>query len=84
LVLRNSLEAAFRQTGFIVISEDDAAGTVKVTLNDVSDIAEAINQGVLLGEKWGDGYVTNKGELTMSLAINVGNKSANSPTVRGA
>ncbi|MGC8000452.1 hypothetical protein, partial [Salmonella enterica] len=30
LVLRNSLEAAFRQTGFIVISEDDAAGTVKV------------------------------------------------------
>lgn len=84
LVLRNSLEAAFRQTGFIVISQDDAAGTVKVTLNDVSDIAEAINQGVLLGEKWGDGYVTNKDELTMSLAINVGNKSANSPTERGA
>jgi len=84
LVLRNSLEAAFRQTGFIVISQDDAAGTVKVTLNDISDIAEAINQGVLLGEKWGDGYVTTKDELTMSLAINVGNKSAYSPTVRGA
>ncbi|MBG7621499.1 hypothetical protein I5R65_18685 [Herbaspirillum sp. AP02] len=84
LMLRNALEAAFRQTGVIEISQNDAVGVVKVTLNDVSDIAEAINQGVRLGETWGDGHVTTKEEMTMSLAIRVGDKSAHSPAVRGA
>ncbi|EIJ45606.1 hypothetical protein GWL_26340 [Herbaspirillum sp. GW103] len=84
MVLRNIMETAFQQTGVIAISQLDAVGVVKVTINDVSDIAEAINQGVRLGEKWGDGHVTGKEEMMMSLAIRVGDRSAHSPAVRGA
>ncbi|WP_156481324.1 hypothetical protein [Herbaspirillum rubrisubalbicans] len=84
VVLRNIMEPAFQQTGVIVISQTDAVGVVKVTLDDVSDIAEAMNQGVRLSEKWGDGYITTKEEMKMSLEIRVGNQTAQSPAVRGA
>lgn len=67
--LRASLEQAFRKTGVIEIVREGGSGMIKVTLNNISNIGDAIDKGATLSRAWGDSHVTTKEEYELSLAI---------------
>ncbi|WP_156484687.1 hypothetical protein [Herbaspirillum chlorophenolicum] len=83
-MLRQKFTEAFQHTGMVEIVQKGEAGTVTVTLNDVSDIADAIDKGTQLGRSWGDGYVTTKEEFELSLSIQHRGMTVNSSAVPGA
>lgn len=83
-MLKQKFTEAFRRTGVVEIVQESAIGTAKITLNDVSDIADAIDKGTRLGRSLGDGYITTKEEFELSLSLQQDGASASSPAIPGA
>ncbi|WDZ97521.1 hypothetical protein Herbaro_06940 [Herbaspirillum sp. WKF16] len=85
-MLRQKFTEAFQRTGMVEIVQErkSGMGTVTVTLNNVSDIGDAIDKGTQLGKSWGDGHVTTKEEFELSLLIERQGATARSSAVRGA
>lgn len=83
-MLKQKFTKAFERTGLFHIVNKEDVGTVTVTLNDVSDVADAIEKGMQLGRSWGDGYITTKEELELTLSIQRGSTTVKSPATRSA
>lgn len=83
-VLKDNSERVLRGTGVIVPANDDAAGEVKITVNNIADVGAAAAKGFGTGLTFGLAGSTVMDAYEMTITITANGKTASRSAIKHA